>query len=176
MTIAPQIPGYDFGQRLLQHPLAEIWRGRSRTGMEVVAIVLSDAGSADPQVRRRLDQASRAPATERLDAPLWAANFTAARPYAITGLIPGQSGAERLLDPLDGVFGNDQISVEAVRSQLRQYGVAPVSQNGPYDVQAGPAPSTGPSEGQGAAPGFLARHLRQSPLRTPGERKRPANS
>lgn len=64
MNPAPQIPGYDLGQRLLQHPLAEIWRGRSRTGLEVVAIVLSDAGAADPQVRERLDHASRGAALE----------------------------------------------------------------------------------------------------------------
>ena len=30
------------------------------------------------------------------------------RPYAITQLVPGQTGAERLLDPLDGLFGNDE--------------------------------------------------------------------
>jgi hypothetical protein len=129
----PQIPGYDFGQRLLQHPLAEIWRGRSRTGLEVVAIVLSDTGAADPQVRERLDHASRSAALKpgRFEAPLWAANFTADRPYAITQLIPGQTGAERLLDPLDGVFGNDQDSINEVRLQLQQFGAAPVPPQGP---------------------------------------------
>lgn len=155
MNTAPRIPGYEFGQRLLLHPLAEIWRGRSGTGLEVVAIVLSEAGADDPQIRQRLDQASRSATSESLDAPLWAANFAGDRPYAITQLIPGQSGAERLLDPLDGVIGNDQASVDEVRRQLQHFGTAPVPhppgpssyQPGQYDVP-GEASSTAPGPGQ----------------------------
>ncbi|GAA1603896.1 hypothetical protein GCM10009789_67390 [Kribbella sancticallisti] len=126
----PQLQGYELDQRLLEHPLAEIWRGRSFTGMEVVALVLSESGAADPQVRDRLDQASRGAALEpgEQQTPLWAANLSADRPYAITQLIPGQSGAERLLDPLDGLLGNDEESLSAVRSQLAQYGAAPLNQ------------------------------------------------
>jgi hypothetical protein len=124
----PQLQGYELDQRLLEHPLAEIWRGRSFTGMAVVALVLSESGAADPQVRDRLDRASRSAALEpgQQHTPLWAANLTVGRPYAITQLIPGQSGAERLLDPLDGLLGNDEESLGAVRSQLAQYGAAPV--------------------------------------------------
>jgi hypothetical protein len=44
----------------------------------------------------------------------------------VTQLVPGQSGAERLLDPLDGLLGNDEESLNAVRSQLAQYGALPV--------------------------------------------------
>jgi hypothetical protein len=124
----PQINGFELDQRLFGHPLAEIWRGRSFTGMEVVALVLSEAGSADPQVRDRLDLASRGAALQPgyQETPLWAANLSTDRPYAITQLIPGQSGAERLLDPLDGLLGNDEESLAAVRSQLAQYGAAPL--------------------------------------------------
>lgn len=57
---------------------------------------------------------------------MWAADFTTDRPYAITQLIPGQSGAERLLDPLDGVFGNDQTSMDEIRRQLQHFGTAPM--------------------------------------------------
>ena len=105
----PEIPGYQFDQRLLQHPLAELWHGRSFTGMEIVALVLSEAGARDATVRDRLVRAGRGAALEpaRLETPLWAANFSSDRPYAVTQLIPGQSGAERLIDPLDGVIGND---------------------------------------------------------------------
>jgi hypothetical protein len=125
---SPQIDGYQIDQRLLRHPLAEIWRGRSFTGMEILALVLTEAGSADPEVRDRLDRASRTAALEpgKQETPLWAANLTSDRPYAITQLVPGQSGAERLIDPLDGLLGNDEESLAAVRSQLSQYGAAPV--------------------------------------------------
>ncbi|GAA1618225.1 hypothetical protein GCM10009744_01010 [Kribbella alba] len=128
MNTTPQIHGYQFNQRLLEHSLAEIWRGRSFTGMEIVALVLTEVGSADPQVRDRLDEASRTAALEpgQQETPLWAANLTSDRPYAITQLVPGQSGAERLIDPLDGLLGNDEKSLAAVRSQLSQYGAAPV--------------------------------------------------
>jgi hypothetical protein len=128
VNAVPQLPGYELDQRMLEHPLAEIWRGRSFTGMEIVALVLSDAGAANEDVRDRLDRASRGAALEpeQQQTPLWAANFTTARPYAITQLVPGQSGAERLLDPLDGVLGNDEVSLNAVRSQLAQYGAAPL--------------------------------------------------
>ncbi|WP_328332101.1 hypothetical protein OHA70_13170 [Kribbella sp. NBC_00382] len=128
MNATPELHGYELDQRLLEHPLAEIWRGRSFTGMEIVALVLSDRGAADPQVRDRLTSASRTAALEphEQQTPLWAANLTADRPYAVTQLVPGQSGAERLLDPLDGLLGNDQESVDAVRSQLAQYGALPV--------------------------------------------------
>jgi hypothetical protein len=128
VNAAPQLPGYELDQRLLEHPLAEIWRGRSFTGLEIVALVLSDAGAADQEMRGRLDRTSRSAALEPelQETPLWDANFTAPRPYAITQLVPGQSGAERLLDPLDGVLGNDEESLDAVRSQLAQYGVAPL--------------------------------------------------
>ncbi|WP_020391703.1 hypothetical protein [Kribbella catacumbae] len=128
MNSTPQLPGYKLDQRLLEHPLAEIWRGRSFTGMEVVALILSDSGAADEAVRERLVRASRTAALgpEEQQTPLWAANLTATRPYAVTQLVPGQSGAERLLDPLDGLLGNDEESLGAVRSQLAQYGAAPV--------------------------------------------------
>ena len=128
MNSTPQLQGYELDQRLLEHPLAEIWRGRSFTGMEVVVLLLSEVGAADPQVRDRLEKASRGAALEpgQQQTPLWAANLTAPRPYAITQLVPGQSGAERLLDPLDGLLGNDEESLGAVRSQLAHYGAAPV--------------------------------------------------
>ena len=127
MTSTPEISGYRFDQRLLDHPLAEIWHGRSFTGMEIVALFLSEAGAAGPQVRERLSRASRGAALEpdRHESPLWAANFSTPKPYAITQLLPGQSGAERLIDPLDGVLGNDEESLRAVRSQLTPYGAAP---------------------------------------------------
>jgi hypothetical protein len=133
VNTAPVISGYELGQRLLEHPLAEIWRGRSFTGMEVVVLVLSEAGAADPAVRARLGEASRTAALGpgREEVPLWAANLTATRPYAVTQLVPGQSGAERLIDPLDGLLGNDEQSLAAVRNQLAQYGAAPI----PADVQ-----------------------------------------
>jgi len=123
----PDIPGYQFDQRLLQHPLAELWHGRNFTGMEVVALVLSESGARDATVRERLTRASRSAALEpgQLETPLWAANLTSARPYAITQLIPGQTGAERLIDPLDGILGNDDASLQAVRTQLSQYGAIP---------------------------------------------------
>ncbi len=120
----PQIAGYQLDQRLLEHPLAEMWRGRAFTGMEVVALVLSEAGVREQEVRERLVQAGRDAALEpgRAETPLWAANLSAARPYAITQLVPGQSGAERLLDPLDGLLGNDEESLRAVHELLSQYG------------------------------------------------------
>lgn len=116
----PEIAGYTFTEQLLEHSLATVWRGHSVTGMEVVALVLSDAGATDAAVRDRLAQASRTAALEpgRAEAPLWAANLNAAHPYAITQLAPGYSGAERLLDPLDGVIGNDQSAITEVRSRL----------------------------------------------------------
>ncbi|MEU4289006.1 hypothetical protein AB0E63_12365 [Kribbella sp. NPDC026596] len=155
---APVIPGYQFDQRLLLHPLAELWHGRSFTGMEVVALVLSDAGARDVTVRDRLVRAGRDAALEpeRLEAPLWAANFNSDRPYAITQLIPGQTGAERLIDPLDGVLGNDDESLQAVRAQLSQYGAMPPSIP-PYDGnQAIPSyadhPQPGPQSGRTEPP------------------------
>jgi hypothetical protein len=142
----PQINGFELDQRLLSHPLAEIWRGRSFTGMEVVALVLSEAGSADQRVRDRLDLAGRGAALRpgQQETPLWAANLSTDRPYAITQLIPGQSGAERLLDPLDGLLGNDEESLAAVRSQLSQYGAAPLPPaDQPADVPSyAPRPET----------------------------------
>lgn len=141
MNTAPQIAGFEFGQRLLRHPLAEIWRGRSTSGHEVVAIVLSEAGADDPQVRERLDQAGRAQGS---GTPLWAADLTTDRPYAITQLIPGQSGAERLLDPLDGVFGNDQTSMDEIRRQLQHFGTAPATDQPTNQGQTNdPASTTG---------------------------------
>ena len=146
MNPTPQINGFELDQRLLGHPLAEIWRGRSFTGMEVVALVLSEAGSADPQVRDRLDLASRGAALRpgQQEAPLWAANLSTDRPYAITQLVPGQSGAERLLDSLDGLLGNDEESLAAVRSQLAQYGAVPLPPaDQPADVPSyAPRPET----------------------------------
>jgi hypothetical protein len=117
VNTTPQIPGYQFDRQLLTHPLAELWRGRSFTGMEVVALVLSEAGARDAV------DAALAPGQE--DAPLWAANFSSDRPYAITQLIPGRSGAERLIDPLDGILGNDEDALRTARSQLSQYGAVP---------------------------------------------------
>ncbi|GAA1537639.1 hypothetical protein [Kribbella lupini] len=129
MNTTPEISGYELDQRLLDHPLAEIWRGRSFTGMEVVVLVLSTAGADDPAVRDRLSQASRSAALgpQHEELPLWAANLTATRPYAVTQLVPGRSGAERLLDPLDGLLGNDEESLTAVRQQLAPYGAAPIA-------------------------------------------------
>ncbi|GAA1711079.1 hypothetical protein GCM10009745_68940 [Kribbella yunnanensis] len=159
---APEIAGYQFEQLLLEHPLAEVWRGRAFTGMEVVALVLT---AEDQVVQERLVQAAREAALEpgRADTPLWAANFSAARPYAITQLVPGQSGAERLIDPLDGVMGNDDASLQAVRSLLSQYGgVAPAAVPGVAGVHGVPgvpanegAP-TGADE-RGALGGVVAR-------------------
>jgi hypothetical protein len=156
MNTTPQLQGYELDQRLLEHPLAEIWRGRSLTGMEVVALILSEQGAADAQVRDRLTQASRTAALEpgQQQTPLWAANLTADRPYAVTQLVPGQSGAERLLDPLDGFLGNDEESLAAVRSQLKQYGALPApnipESQQPHELssvlEAWVAESTGVSE------------------------------
>jgi hypothetical protein len=145
----PEISGYQLDQRLLEHPLAEIWRGRSFTGMEVVVLVLSETGATDSAIRERLDRASRTAALEpgRQETPLWAANLTASRPYAITQLVPGQSGAERLLDPLDGLLGNDTDSLNAVRAQLSQYGAAPIS---PYADAEGAAGGRRVGGGHGA--------------------------
>lgn len=152
MNSTPQLHGYQLDQRLLEHPLAEIWRGRSFTGMEVVALILSESGAADDEVRERLSRASRTAALGPAEqqTPLWAANLTATRPYAVTQLVPGQSGAERLLDPLDGLLGNDEESLGAVRSQLAQYGAAPVpapsnEQQQPSHEQPHPAPTSSPS-------------------------------
>jgi hypothetical protein len=124
----PEIPGYQLDQRILQHPLAELWHGRSFTGLEVVALVLSDDGARNQTVVDRLAGASRdaALAPGQQETPLWAANFNAGRPYAVTQLIPGQTGAERLIDPLDGIVGNDEDSLRAVRDQLSRFGgIAP---------------------------------------------------
>ncbi|HEU4945828.1 MAG TPA: hypothetical protein VFT31_01615 [Kribbella sp.] len=179
MTAAPQIPGYELGQRLLRHPLAEIWRGRSFTGLDIVALVLSEAGARDQEVRGRLDHASRdaALAPGQQETPLWAANLAAARPYAITRLVPGQSGAERLLDPLDGVLGNDTESLDAVRNQLAQFGAAPpppaelpwLGQPAPgtyaQPVEPGPASSSQAAPTAAAPPtgriGLTAEHLQR---------------
>jgi hypothetical protein len=128
VNATPELRGYELDQRLLEHPLAEIWRGRASTGMEVIVLVLSERGAADGHVRDRLSRTSRAAALapDQQQTPLWAANLTADRPYAVTQLVPGQSGAERLLDPLDGLLGNDEESLNAVRSQLAQYGALPI--------------------------------------------------
>ncbi|MET7281874.1 hypothetical protein ABZS29_26815 [Kribbella sp. NPDC005582] len=144
----PEIAGYRFEQLLLEHPLAEVWRGRAFTGMEVVALVLTEAGVREQGVQERLVQAGRDAALDpgRAETPLWAANFSAARPYAITQLVPGQSGAERLVDPLDGIVGNDDAALQAVRSLLSQYGgVAPTA------VPAFPSYAGRPAEGGGGA-------------------------
>lgn len=123
----PEIPGYQLDQRILQHPLAELWHGRTFTGMEIVALVLSEVGASDRTVVERLTHASRDAALVpgQQEAPLWAANFNSSRPYAVTQLIPGQTGAERLIDPLDGIIGNDDVSLQAVRDQLSGYGAMP---------------------------------------------------
>ncbi|MEI8412070.1 MULTISPECIES: hypothetical protein [unclassified Kribbella] len=147
MNSTPQIPGYQFDQQLLRHPLAELWRGRSFTGMEVVALVLSDAGSRDAVVRDRLVQAGRGAALQpgQQETPLWAANFSSDRPYAITQLVPGQSGAERLIDPLDGILGNDEAALQTVRSELSQYGAVPPPAGDVGQPQADQAqPQAGP--------------------------------
>ena len=88
--------------------------------MDVVALVLSETGAADRAVRDRLAASSRIAAVQSgpAESPLWAANPNATRPYAVTQLAPGYSGAERLLDPLDGVIGNDQSAIEEVRRRL----------------------------------------------------------
>ncbi|TDC14429.1 hypothetical protein E1261_43040 [Kribbella albertanoniae] len=50
--------------------------------------------------------------------------------------MPGQTGAERLVDPLDGIVGNDDASLQAVRSLLSQYGgIAPTAVPSPPEVQ-----------------------------------------
>ncbi|HZX09094.1 hypothetical protein [Kribbella sp.] len=157
----PEIPGYQFDQRILQHPLAELWHGRTFTGMEIVALVLSEAGARNQTVVDRLASASRDAALVpgQQEAPLWAASFNADRPYAITQLIPGQTGAERLIDPLDGIAGNDEESLRAVREQLSRYGgTAPVlpqqaqpQQSIPSYVDR-PAPEQPPTEQPPAEP------------------------
>jgi hypothetical protein len=149
----PQIPGYQFDQQLLTHPLAELWRGRSFTGMEVVALVLSDAGSRDAVVRDRLVKAGRGAALEpgQEETPLWAANFSSDRPYAITQLVPGQSGAERLIDPLDGIIGNDDEALQSVRSQLSQYGATPPTRDAAFPTY-GDQQHTDPPEPQPQQP------------------------
>ncbi|TDD43128.1 hypothetical protein E1263_41815 [Kribbella antibiotica] len=142
---APEIAGYQFEQLLLEHPLAEVWRGRAFTGMEVVALVLTDAGAREQVVQERLVQAGRDAALEpgQAETPLWAANFNAERPYAITQLVPGQSGAERLIDSLDGVLGNDDESLREVRSLLSQYGgIAPTASSTFPSYVGGAAPPT----------------------------------
>ncbi|TCC12013.1 hypothetical protein [Kribbella soli] len=123
----PEIPGYQFDQRILLHPLAELWHGRTFTGTDVIALVLSEEGAQNPTVVDRLTRASRDAALEpgQQETPLWAANFTSGRPYAITQLVHGETGAERLVDPLDGVLGNDDESLQAVRNQLVGYGATP---------------------------------------------------
>ena len=120
MSTTPEISGYSFGEQLLDHPLASVWRGTSASGMDVVALVLSETGAADRAVRDRLAASSRIAAVQSgpAESPLWAANPNATRPYAVTQLAPGYSGAERLLDPLDGVIGNDQSAIEEVRRRL----------------------------------------------------------
>lgn len=132
MTGAPQIAGYRFGEQLLDHRLATVWRGQAVGGQEVVALVLTDAGAADPAVRERLAGASRAAAMQPAEgeAPLWAANLNTESPYAITQLAPGLSGAERLLDPLDGVIGNDRSAIAEVRARLEATPITPPL-NGP---------------------------------------------
>jgi hypothetical protein len=162
MNSTPDIPGYQFDQRLLLHPLAELWRGRSFIGMEVVALVLSEAGSRDDTVRDRLARAGRGAALDpgQDETPLWAANFSSERPYAITQLIPGQSGAERLIDPLDGLLGNDEASLRSVREQLSQYGAMPPSpppsEEAAFPSYADPppaaAPQASPTQQPAAAP------------------------
>ena len=153
MNGTPQLQGYELDQRLLEHPLAEIWRGRSFTGMEVVALILSENGAANSEVRDRLSQASRTAALEpgQEQTPLWAANLTATRPYAVTQLVPGQSGAERLLDPLDGLLGNDEESLGAVRSQLAQYGAVPIPITSHQEGQQTEQPQNAESEQQAEA-------------------------
>ncbi|WP_327639164.1 hypothetical protein OHB24_12575 [Kribbella sp. NBC_00482] len=123
----PEIPGYQFDQRILLHPLAELWHGRTFTGTDVIALVLSEEGARNPTVVDRLTKASRGAALEpgRQETPLWAANFNSGRPYAITQLVHGETGAERLVDPLDGVLGNDDESLQAVRNQLVGFGATP---------------------------------------------------
>lgn len=124
---APEIPGYQLDQRILLHPLAELWHGRTFTGMEVIALVLTDDGARNQIVVDRLAGASRDAALVpgQQETSLWAANFTAVRPYAITQLVHGQTGAERLVDPLDGIVGNDEDALNAVRDQLSRYGATP---------------------------------------------------
>ncbi len=170
MNTAPEISGYELDQRLLDHPLAEIWRGRSFTGMEVVILVLSPAGADDSAVRDRLGQASRTAALDpqQEELPLWAANLTASRPYAVTQLVPGQSGAERLLDPLDGLLGNDDESLAAVREQLTPYGAAPIVGEPYTGAQAGAGASAGPGA---TGPAVPAGH----PATGPGSPARPAS-
>ena len=161
MSGAPALPGYRLEHLLLEHSLAEIWRGRSFTGMEIVALVLSEAGAADPAVRERLGRASRSAALEpgQLETPLWAANFSVERPYAITQLVPGRSGAERLIDPLDGLLGNDEQALDAVRNHLSQYGAAPADHQPaqePVRRGAGLGPESGELGLEGEAPGWNA--------------------
>ncbi|MFD3404857.1 hypothetical protein ACFWUU_29485 [Kribbella sp. NPDC058693] len=176
----PEIPGYQLDQRLLQHPLAELWHGRTFTGMEIVALVLSEDGARDATVVERLTLASRDAALVpgQQDAPLWAANFNSSRPYAITQLIPGQTGAERLIDPLDGIIGNDDVSLQAVREQLTRYGATPPPLPLPdHDPTTAPAPGTTPSTapGTGSALGTIpsyADHPHQPQQPTPTDQSK----
>jgi hypothetical protein len=137
----PQLHGYQLDQQLLKHPLAELWRGRSFTGMEIVALVLSVAGSRDAVVRANLVRVGS-------ETPLWAANFSSDRPYAITQLVPGKSGAEQLLDPLDGIIGNDTEALQSVRVQLSQYGAMSPNAAITFPAYAGQPHAGQPAAGQ----------------------------
>ena len=158
----PQIAGYRFGEQLLDHPLATVWRGQAVDGREVVALVLTDAGAADRTVRERLADASRNAALRpgAQEAPLWAANLNTEHPYAITQLAPGLSGAERLLDPLDGVIGNDRSAIAEVRARLEAAPIVPpppgtaatiptyADQHGPQQHPQPPTELHGPQQEQ----------------------------
>ncbi|MEU4192747.1 hypothetical protein AB0E69_12665 [Kribbella sp. NPDC026611] len=154
---APEIPGYQLDQQLLVHPLAELWHGRTFTGMEIVALVLTADGANDPAVLARLTEASRDAALVpgQHETPLWAANFNSARPYAITQLVPGQTGAERVVDPLDGIIGNDDGTLQAVRDRLSQYGATPPTLP-PADSTYAARPADGPYAGPPAESTYAA--------------------
>jgi hypothetical protein len=106
------IPGYVLDDRVYDGPLGEIWLGQASTGMAVAVLILTDAGAADPEVRRRFAAAGRS-------VPLWAASFSADRPYQIVRLVPGQTGAIALLDPLLAVIGHtDELTTADLRRRL----------------------------------------------------------
>ncbi|MER7246372.1 hypothetical protein [Kribbella sp. NPDC000426] len=166
----PEIPGYQLDQRLLEHPLAELWHGRTFTGMEIIALVLSEDGARDETVVERLARASRDAALVpgQQETPLWAANFNSSRPYAVTQLIPGQTGAERLIDPLDGIIGNDDVSLQAIRRQLSGYGAMPPT----LPIADTTAGTTGHAPGSTAAIPSYADRPGQPPAQTQTEQSK----
>ena len=117
MSTTPEISGYR-REQLLDHPLASVARYVGQR-YDVVALVLSETGAADRAVRDRLAASSRIAAVQSGRRSHHSGPPTE-RHLPVRGhpASPGYSGAERLLDPLDGVIGNDQSAIEEVRRRL----------------------------------------------------------